>query len=54
MTISLVFLETSCNDSLQQSIASSSGKTREKISWGSDLDQNGPKSGSKLVVFPFS
>ena len=38
---SLVFLEAVCNDSLQQSLTSSRGKTREKKFWDLNLGQTG-------------
>ena len=52
---SLVFLEITYNDSLQQCITSSRGKTQEKNFGGLNSGQNGSKSGPKLVFFlPFS
>ena len=45
---SLDFLDIAYNDSLQQCIISSRGKTHEKNFWGPNLGQNGPKSGLKL------
>ena len=51
---SLVFLEIEYNDSLQQFITSSRGKTHEKKFWGPNLGHNMPKSGPKLVFLPFS
>ena len=50
----LVLFQIAYNDSLQQFIASSRGKTHEKIFWGPNLGQNGPKSGPKLGFLPFS
>ena len=53
---SLVFLEITYNDSLQQCITFSRGNTHEKNFWGPNLGQKGPKSGPKLSCFlsPFS
>ena len=47
------FLEIEYNDSLQQRLTSSRGKTHEKI-WRPKYGPNEPKSGPKLVFFPFS
>ena len=49
----LVFLEIAYNDSLEQYITSNRSKTHKIKFWGPNLDQNGPKSGSKLRFLPF-
>ena len=45
----LVYLEIAYNDSLQQCIASSRGKTHEKKNLERNLGQNRPKSGPKSM-----
>ena len=51
--VSLVFLEIAYNDSLQQCLTSSGGKTHKKI-WRPKFGPNKPKSGSKLRFLSFS
>ena len=51
---SLVFLEIGYNDSFQQCITSSEGKSHKTVFDGPNLGQDGPKSGPKLGFLPFS
>ena len=50
---SLVSLKIAYTEGLQLDITSSRGKTHKK-NWGSNLGQNGPKSGPKLRFLSFS
>ena len=50
---SLVFLEIACNDTLQQCLTSSNGKTHEKKNWESKFGPKEPKSDPKLVFLSF-
>ena len=51
---SLVFLEIAYNDSLQQFLPSSAGKTHESIFGGPNLGQTSQNWGPKLGFTPFS
>ena len=48
---SLVFLEAVCNDSLQQSLTSSRGKTREKKNFGIQIWGKRAKIGPEMRFF---
>ena len=50
---SLVFLEISYNDSLQQCLTSSNGKTHEKKNWEFKFGPKEPKSDPKLFFLSF-